>query len=77
MGADKIAPLAAWLVSDNSSDISGYVMGSRGEEVSFFDLPRPIARLNQEGGWSIEALAEKFGPAIRAHGGIGLGNQEI
>lgn len=77
MGADKIAPLAAWLVSDDSSDISGYVMGSRGEEVSFFDLPRPVARLKQEGGWSIEGLAEKFGPAIRAHGGIGLGKQEI
>jgi NAD(P)-dependent dehydrogenase (short-subunit alcohol dehydrogenase family) len=77
MGADKIAPLAAWLVSDDASDISGYIMGSRGEEVSFFDLPRPVARLKQDGGWTIEALAERFGPAIREHGGIGLGKQEI
>ncbi len=77
MGADKIAPLAAWLVSDDASDISGYIMGSRGEEVSFFDLPRPVARLKHDGGWTIEALAERFGPAIRAHGGIALGKQEI
>ncbi len=77
MGADRIAPLAAWLVSDDAADISGYIMGARGEEVSFFDLPRPVARLTQEGGWSIEALAERFGPVIREHGGIGLGKQEV
>jgi NAD(P)-dependent dehydrogenase (short-subunit alcohol dehydrogenase family) len=77
MGADRIAPLAAWLVSDDAADVSGYVMGARGEEVSFFDLPRPVARLRQEGGWTIEALSERFGPAIREHGGIGLGLQEI
>ncbi|MCB2048618.1 MAG: SDR family NAD(P)-dependent oxidoreductase [Novosphingobium sp.] len=77
MGADKIAPLAAWLVSDDAADISGYIMGARGEEVSFFDLPRPVARMKQEGGWTIEGLAERFGPAIREHGGIGLGKQEV
>ena len=77
MGADKIAPLAAWLVSDDAADVSGYIMGARGEEVSFYDLPRPIARMTQQGGWTIEALAERFGPAIREHGGIGLGKQEV
>ncbi len=77
MGADKIAPLAAWLVSDDAADVSGYIMGARGEEVSFYDLPRPIARMTHEGGWTIEALAERFGPAIREHGGIGLGKMEI
>lgn len=75
MGADKIAPLAAYLVSDAAKDISGYVFGAVGEQVSFYDLPRPVATLKHEGGWTIEALADELGPAIREHGGIGLGQQ--
>ncbi|MBV1918552.1 MAG: SDR family NAD(P)-dependent oxidoreductase [Sphingomonadaceae bacterium] len=75
LGADKIAPLAAYLVSDAAQEISGYVLEARGDKVSFFDLPRPVATLEHEGGWTIEALADELGPAIHSHGGIGLGHQ--
>ena len=76
LAADKIAPLAAYLVSDEAKDVAGYVFEARGDRVSFMDLPRPVATLQHEGGWTIEALADELGPAIRDHGGIGLGQQE-
>lgn len=75
MHPSRIAPLAAWLVSDAARDVSGYVFGAVGDKVSFYDLPRPVATLSHEGGWSIEELDRDLGGAIRAHGGIGLGDQ--
>jgi len=54
---DDIAPLVAWLCSPAAAGVSGQIFGGRGAEVTLWSQPRPVARLVDTGGWSVEALA--------------------
>jgi NAD(P)-dependent dehydrogenase (short-subunit alcohol dehydrogenase family) len=65
MRADQIAPLAAALIADGASDVSGQVFAVRGNEVILFSQPRPIASIAQTDGWSAAALVEKAFPAFQ------------
>ena len=64
LGADKIAPLAAFLVSDAAKSITGQVFGAHGDEIVLYDKPRPIATLHREGGWTLDSLADELIPAF-------------
>ena len=52
-----IAPLVAWLCSEEATGISGQVLGARGAEVSIWSQPRPVAAVVEKGGWDGPALA--------------------
>lgn len=60
MKPEDVAPLAAWLVSDASADVSGQVFAVRGAEIVLFSLPRPAASLHQPGGWTAETIGRRI-----------------
>jgi NAD(P)-dependent dehydrogenase (short-subunit alcohol dehydrogenase family) len=53
-------PLATWLVSDGSAQVSGQVFMVRGAEIVLFSLPRPVAGLHQPGGWTAAAVQARM-----------------
>ena len=65
MSADKIAPLAVFLASDLSKDVTGQIFAVRKNEVFLMSQPRPIRSAHREGGWTPEALAETMLPAFK------------
>ncbi len=52
-----IAPLVAFLSSDEAFDISGQIFGVRGKEIIVFSQPRPIRSIYNAEGWSMESLS--------------------
>jgi NAD(P)-dependent dehydrogenase (short-subunit alcohol dehydrogenase family) len=62
-----IAPLAAWLASDDAKDVSGQVFGVRGKEIMLFSAMRPVMRLHHDEGWTPERLSEMFPGTMQHH----------
>ena len=65
LGAEKIAPLIAFLASDASADVSGQVFGVTGNEIVLFSRPQPVASMTRDEGWSPASIAEQMLPAFR------------
>lgn len=64
--AGDIAPLVAWLCSQDAAGITGQVFGARGAELTLWSQPRPILRLVEPGGWDAASLA-RARAALDAH----------
>jgi NAD(P)-dependent dehydrogenase (short-subunit alcohol dehydrogenase family) len=65
MGPGKIAPLAVFLASDLSSEVTGQIFGVRMNEIFLFSQPRPERSIHRSEGWTVDALAEQLTPAFR------------
>ena len=65
MGAEKIAPLAVFLASDLSRDVSGQIFGIRRNEVFLMSQPRPVRSVHRSEGWTAQTLAEHMLPALK------------
>ncbi|WP_084355789.1 SDR family NAD(P)-dependent oxidoreductase [Novosphingobium lentum] len=65
MSADKIAPLAVYLASDASADVTNQVFGVRKNEIMLFSKPRPIKSMIKLEGWTAQAIADEAIPALR------------
>ncbi len=59
----KIAPLAAYLLSDAASKVNGQIMGVRNNEIFLFSQPRPVRSVHRDGGWTPQQIAEHAIPA--------------
>jgi len=66
METAKIAPLAVYLASDASQDVSGQIFGVRANEIFLFSQNRPLRSVHRDGGWTPQAIAEQAIPAMRA-----------
>jgi hypothetical protein len=52
-----IAPMVAYLASDDAADVSGQIFGVRGKEIVLYSQPYPIRSAYTPEGWSTENLA--------------------
>ena len=67
MSPAHIAPLAAWLASDDAKDVSGQVFGVRGKEIMLFSAMRPIQRIHHAEGWTPERISDMFPGTLQHH----------
>lgn len=60
MPAEKVAPMVAYLMSDEAEGITGSTIRAAGDAIGFVSNPE-IERLGyQEGGWTPEDIADRF-----------------
>ncbi|MET0191501.1 MAG: SDR family NAD(P)-dependent oxidoreductase [Pseudonocardia sediminis] len=64
MEPEKVAPLAAYLVSP-VSDVTGQIFSVRANEVYLMSQHRPVRTMHRDGGWDVEAIADDLIPALR------------
>jgi NAD(P)-dependent dehydrogenase (short-subunit alcohol dehydrogenase family) len=53
---EHIAPLAVYLSTEESADVSGQVFGVRGKEIMLFSQPRPVRSAFSAEGWSVDKV---------------------
>jgi NAD(P)-dependent dehydrogenase (short-subunit alcohol dehydrogenase family) len=69
---DNVAPVVAYLASEQSGYITGRIIHSAGYEVSLYNNPQPVARIIGTGPWDVGDLAtaveRSFRPLLRGQG---------
>jgi NAD(P)-dependent dehydrogenase (short-subunit alcohol dehydrogenase family) len=68
---EKNAPMAVYLASDMSRDVTGQVFSVRHNEIHLFNQPRPIRTMHTAEGWTPASIAERVIPALK-HGFLPL-----
>jgi NAD(P)-dependent dehydrogenase (short-subunit alcohol dehydrogenase family) len=66
MTAAKIAPLCAFLASDQSKEVTGQIFAVRKDEIFLMSQSRPVRAAHKDGGWTPEAIAESMLPAFKS-----------
>ena len=65
---DNIAPIVAYLASEQSGWINGQIVSARGYEVALYNTPQPIVTIAGTQPWDVDALARQversFGPTL-------------
>jgi len=67
METSKIAPLAVFLSSELSKEISGQIFSVRANEIFLMSQNRPLKTAYRAGGWTPEAIASEALPQFREH----------
>lgn len=65
MTPEKIAPLVAYLCSDDAADVSGQVFGVRKNEVFLYSRPTILRTMQMSDGWTPETCRDILMPALR------------
>ncbi len=66
METAKIAPLAVYLASDASQEVTGQIFAVRANELFLMGQSRPLRSVHRAGGWTPESIGEQAIPALRA-----------
>ena len=69
-GADDIAPMVAWLASEEAAHVNGHVFHVTEGLVTLLNEPEPVKTIQKDGKWTVEELGRVFPVTI----GIELGN---
>ena len=67
METSKIAPLAVYLASGASQEVTGQIFAVRANELFLMSQSRPLRSVHRAGGWTPETIAQQAIPAMRAH----------
>ncbi|MBV1925596.1 MAG: SDR family NAD(P)-dependent oxidoreductase [Rhodobacteraceae bacterium] len=67
MTPDKVAVMAAYLVSDAANDVTGQIFAVRNNEILLINQPRPVRSVHRGEGWTPETIAEHAIPALKAN----------
>lgn len=60
MPPGKVAPVAAYLLSDEAEGINGCIVRSHGDMVGLISEPEIDRRAFRDGGWTLESLVDRF-----------------
>ena len=63
----KIAPLAAYLLSDAADGVTSQIFGVRMNEIMLFNANRPVRSVHMSEGWTPQSIAETAIPAMKPH----------
>ena len=66
METAKIAPLAVYLASDASQEVTGQIFAVRANELFLMGQSRPLRSVHRSEGWTPETIAAQAIPALRA-----------
>lgn len=66
METSKIAPLAVYLLSNLSGDVSGQIFAVRANEIFLMSQNRPLRSVHRAEGWTPETVASHAIPALRS-----------
>ena len=58
--AEDVAPMVAWLASDEAAHVNGQIFQVTGGLVNLFNQPEEVKSLQKEGRWTVEELAQVF-----------------
>lgn len=64
--AADVSGLVVFLASEESAGINGQVIGAGGDRLQLWSHPEPVLTELRTGGWSADAIAADFAPAVRA-----------
>jgi NAD(P)-dependent dehydrogenase (short-subunit alcohol dehydrogenase family) len=64
--ADAIAPLCAFLASEQASYVNGQVFHQRAGELSLYSHMRPVRMVHRNGGWTPQTIAEVAMPSLQS-----------
>ena len=57
---EDVAPMVAWLVSDEANDVNGQVFHCQGGQISLMSNPYEERTLRKVGRWSVEEIDAMF-----------------
>lgn len=57
---EMVAPLVAFLASDEAKDVTGKIFGLRGETLSAWSTNREVATATMLGGWTLDEIRKRF-----------------
>ncbi len=57
---EDVAPMVAWLASDEASDVNGHVFHCQGGQISLMNNPAEERTLRKSGRWSVEEIDAMF-----------------
>lgn len=63
-GPEDIAPMAVYLLSDASRDVTGQVYSVAGGKLAVWNQPVEVRSVYKEGGWTAEEIAERLDSTI-------------
>ncbi|HJQ57977.1 MAG TPA: SDR family NAD(P)-dependent oxidoreductase [Vineibacter sp.] len=63
----KIAPMAAFLLSDAADGVTSQIFGVRMNEIMLFNANRPVRSVHMADGWTPQSIAETAIPAMKPH----------
>ena len=66
MGAEKIAPICAYLASDLAKDVTGQIFAVRRNEIFLMSQSRPIRSMQRDEGWTPQTIADHAMPAMKS-----------
>ncbi|MBI2784149.1 MAG: SDR family NAD(P)-dependent oxidoreductase [Gammaproteobacteria bacterium] len=67
MTADKVAIVAAALLSDRAAHITGQIFAVRMNEIFLMSQSRPLRSVHAGEGWTIDSIFERAMPALQSH----------
>lgn len=65
MGAEKVAPLSVFLLSDAAKDITGQIFAVRRNEIFVMSQSRPVCSVHHSDGWDCARIAAHAVPALQ------------